>query len=114
MSETTREDLERTIQQAREDIATWPEWMREAARLGAALPPNVLSVADEMDRLRAENERLRAEVAAERERCAVTAEECSCECCCTPEEIAMAEYIAGKIRKPNAVSTSDDAINRVD
>jgi len=48
------------------------------------------------------NERLRAEVAAERERCAVTAEECSCECCCTPDEIAMAEYIASKIREPNA------------
>lgn len=52
MSETTREDLERTIQQAREDMATWPEWMREAARLGAALPPDVRSVADEMNRLR--------------------------------------------------------------
>lgn len=59
MSETTRKDLERTIQQARDDMTTWPEWMREAARMGAAIAPNALSVADERDRLRAENERLR-------------------------------------------------------
>ncbi len=60
MSELTKAELIRTIQQARDDMATWPEWMREAARMGAAIPLHALSVADEMDRLRAENWRLRS------------------------------------------------------